>query len=353
MEKLYIVDIIGTHCGMHYYDNALSDLLGRKYHVKVLSTFSSNDLMKGFFPNIFKHNKFVLLLLLVFCWIKYIVYRLTHKGIYIYLCYGELYDLPFLLSAFAGNVYIDIHEIHALKHKDDSLIAKTLKLIIGKFTKKVIYHSKRTAQILSEMHYDGRQIFVPHFNYNFPKQYVEDNIASDIKNTFTGNYHKFLFFGNLSRVKGVDVVIDSFMKLSNTNEMEVVIAGKNVEGINFNDMELKNNSIKFFPRHINDDELVYLYSHTDYVLLPYRKSSQSGILAMAAYFRKPMILSDIPYFKTIIEQYPSFGICGSIDDYHTLIEQIINMPYDNFYQSHDCEKYEFKAEYDIFVNSIC
>lgn len=352
MKHLYIVDIIGSHCGMHYYDNALSDLLKNKFKVKILSTYSLNNLNQGFFPNIFNHNKFILFILLFMCWIRFLIFRFTHKGIYIYLCYGELYDLPFLITAFMGNVYIDIHEVHALKYKDKSFVAKLLKFFIRTFTKQVVYHSSRTELILKEIDYKGRKIYVPHFKYNFKKNYNEINISSEIRHVYKSNHYKFLFFGNLSKVKGIDVVLDSFLKNNNLNNIELVIAGKNVENIDFKNIKQLNDHIKIVPRHINDDELVYLYSHTDYVLLPYRKSSQSGILAMATYFKKPMILSDIPYFKNIIEQYPSFGICGDLNIYQNLINQIIEIPYNKFYQLSDCEKYEQKTEFDKFISEI-
>ena len=91
---------------------------------------------------------------------------------------------------------------------------------------------------------------------------------------FTNNHKiRFLFFGNLSYAKGIDIVIDVFTKLSlNLREkVELVIAGKNVENIDFSIFRSISAYYKVFDRHINDDELIYLYSNTDVILLPYRK----------------------------------------------------------------------------------
>ena len=79
------------------------------------------QLLKYILDRINNPCKFILFILLFMCWIRFLIFRFTHKGIYLYLCYGELYDLPFLITAFMGNVYIDIHEVHALKYKDKSL----------------------------------------------------------------------------------------------------------------------------------------------------------------------------------------------------------------------------------------
>lgn len=193
-------------------------------------------------------------------------------------------------------------------------------------------------------------VYVPHFKYVFQRTYDEKNISEDIKKSFCSTLSKFLFFGNLSTVKGIDTVIDVFKKLDKTNDFELVIAGKNVENIDFSSLRCE--KIRIFDRHINDDELVYLYSKTDYILLPYKKSSQSGIFAMAAYFHKAMILSDIPYFESMIQEFPSFGIISSLENYMECVESVIVNRKQNYYSQEDCDRFEMKKEIDNFVNNF-
>ena len=71
----------------------------------------------------------------------------------------------------------------------------------------------------------------------------------------------------------MDLVTDVFGHLSKEqrDKVELVIAGKNVDGMDFSSLCSTSPNFKVFDRHINDDEMVYLYSRTDYVLLPYRK----------------------------------------------------------------------------------
>ena len=86
----------------------------------------------------------------------------------------------------------------------------------------------------------------------------------------------------------------------------VIIAGKDFDGTVHRVQPSDKAAFKIVLRHIEDDELVYLYEHTDYVALPYRKTSQSGILEMAFYFRKPILASDVPYFRRMLTEFPSF-----------------------------------------------
>ena len=48
----------------------------------------------------------------------------------------------------------------------------------------------------------------------------------------------------------------------------------------------------------------------DYVFLPYRHISQSGVLEMAVYFRKPVITSGLSYFRETLGMFPSFGFAA-------------------------------------------
>ena len=348
---IHIFDLLGSYCGMHYYDIAFADVLQQRGHrCLVHSNFEHKGVSEVYFPQFFSCNKILGLLRFLCAYFRFFGFVLTHQNEKIvYLTYGELYELPFLYAlALSKNGWVDVHEIHALKYKDDSKVSKMFEGLYKKRIHHVIYHSQRTYDILKNDSLD--MVYVPHFKYVFQRTYDEKNISEDIKKSFCSTLSKFLFFGNLSIVKGIDTVIDVFKKIDKTNDFELVIAGKNVENIDFS--SLKSEKIRIFDRHINDDELVYLYSKTDYILLPYKKSSQSGIFAMAAYFHKAMILSDIPYFESMIQKFPSFGFISSLAKYEECVESVIANRKQNYYSQEDCDRFEMKKEIDNFVNNF-
>lgn len=327
MKKIYIVDLIGAYCGMHYYDNAFKSLLEQyQYTTRILSNYKDIQYQSTFFPVIFGKNIIFSILLLISSYTKFVIYLLTHKGTFIYLSYGEKYDIPFLfLCLFSKKIIIDIHEVYALKYTEHNIISKIIKLLYKHVVRNTIYHSPRTLNNLQNINYKGNKIYIKHFDYNFPQKYNISNIAKDVQNTYQTNKLKFLFFGNLSTVKGVDIIIKIFSHLekSNLDKVELVIAGKNVDAINFDHLKKLSNSIHIIDRHINDDELIFLYQHTDFILLPYRKSSQSGIAAMGMYFQKPMIFSKLPYFEEIIKQCPPNSMVVDLEKYESYILSLI------------------------------
>ena len=340
MKIIYIIDILGKHCGMDYYDNALCDNLKQGgYHAVILSNYSNKRNSSSFFKNVFNKPKLVGIFFLIFYFVKTAVFMLFHKkAAFIYLSYGERYDQLLLhLCHFSKHFFVDLHEVHALKYPDTSKYAKRFLKFFENFNKVIIYHSDRTKDILLKAGFIGKLIYVPHFKYTLDVHYNENHVDKSIKEIFDNNKIKFLFFGNIRKIKGIQVVLDIFNDLSLEMKEKVVliIAGMNVEHIEIN---LNHRNFHLIDRHISDDELKFLYSKTDYVLLPYLKSSQSGILEMAIKFRKPMILSDIPYFRQEYDKCPSFGYLSNISNMKDIINTIIRGGIQkNFYTQKDLD----------------
>ena len=320
-KDIYIIDFIGSYCGMDYYDEAFAHLLASNgFNVKVLSDFDS---LYGshFFPQIFGRSKIVSLLMLLTAIFKLrIIMAVKRQAHFIYLSYGEYYDMLFLKCAWPNKrLIVDVHEVHALKYNDDSRYSKMFENLYINNVSAVIYHSDRTKNIMESKGYKGRMIYVPHFKYEFDTKYNLDNVGSDIRSSFKTDRKKFLFFGNIRIVKGIDVVEETFLKLSTEDvPFELVVAGMNADNFPLDKLRT---IASVFDRHINDDEMKYLYSNCDYILLPYRKSSQSGILEMASYFKKPMLLTDIDYFKSQLEMHPDWGLMAPIENYGDLIKK--------------------------------
>ena len=55
--------------------------------------------------------------------------------------------------------------------------------------------------------------------------------------------------------------------------------------------------VVFINRFIDDSELRDLFGRAAVVVYPYISATQSGVASIASYFGKPMVLSDLPFFK--------------------------------------------------------
>lgn len=104
-----------------------------------------------------------------------------------------------------------------------------------------------------------------------------------------------LFFGRIEAYKGVELLIDAYLKSSIRNKCKLVIAGKGEINAAVNDSQ-----IILINRYIDDVEVASLYRNAAIVAYPYISATQSGVLSVASYFKKPMIVADVPFFLETI-----------------------------------------------------
>ena len=129
------------------------------------------------------------------------------------------------------------------------------------------------------------------------KQIAEGN---DCVEEISGLRDYILFFGRIEAYKGVEFLCESFCTSPDlyTNN-HLVIAGKGNLKIK---EEWKNKNIVILNRYIKDSEIATLYRNARVVVYPYISATQSGVLSIAFYYQTPVLTSDIPYFKSIIEK---------------------------------------------------
>lgn len=140
-----------------------------------------------------------------------------------------------------------------------------------------------------------------HDFYDFPTLMTPivangNTIAPEIKDI--DNY--FLFFGRIEAYKGVELLIASFIKLKNQGllkDRKLVIAGKGQINCTY-----KHKDIIIVNRYIGDDEIALLYKKASFIVYPYISATLSGVLSIATWFHKPMILSNISFFRDVANE---------------------------------------------------
>ena len=109
-----------------------------------------------------------------------------------------------------------------------------------------------------------------------------------------------LFFGRIEAYKGLDLLYDAFVNDKELlNNYYLVIAGK---GYVYFDTTSKPDNVIFVNRYIKDSEVRCLFSKARCVVYPYISATQSGVLSLAFYFGCPTLVSDVPFFKSIVEE---------------------------------------------------
>jgi glycosyltransferase involved in cell wall biosynthesis len=108
-----------------------------------------------------------------------------------------------------------------------------------------------------------------------------------------------LFFGLIRPYKGVDVLIDAFGEIDDT---ELWIVGRPL-GMATGDLRERaggsKSPIRFVERFVSDAELPSYFRRADIVVLPYRDAEQSGVLYTALAFGKPVVMTNVGGFPEV------------------------------------------------------
>ena len=307
---IYLVDTIGTETGMHLYDQSFCNTLQAKgVAVRVLSNYTSADgSQQALFPNFYHGGK--LLMMMKFAWALFVfaLFRLSHSGTYVYQSFGlRMIDQFFIRIIGRKNLFVIVHDIFEITGTNGEDVRKSQKITFyQQRIPAIICHSENALQTLHGFGYQGRTIYYPHFSYEFSKEINSLEVAPEIKGAVKTDKINFLFFGQLRQTKGITILQQAINILKQKDfEGNIIIAGMDKEY--FIDETQQPPFVQTILRYINDSELNHLFSTCQYVLLPYTEIYQSGVLEVVIYFRCPALMSDIPYFRQMIDDFPSFG----------------------------------------------
>lgn len=140
------------------------------------------------------------------------------------------------------------------------------------------------------------------------------------------NREYILFFGNVQLYKGVHLLYDAYLAHPELQRRPLVIAGSGY--IYFKQRHEGKGHIVLINRYIDDSELKDLFTRAAVVVYPYISATQSGVTSIASYFGKPMVLSDLPFFKQTCEGHHGieFFPAGDSEALAAAIERALQAP---------------------------
>jgi glycosyltransferase involved in cell wall biosynthesis len=112
-----------------------------------------------------------------------------------------------------------------------------------------------------------------------------------------------LFIGRLEAYKGLEVLVEATRRIDPGNT-GVVVAGKGrLEDLVRGEIPA---NVEVRDHHIGDDEAIDLFRRCGLVVLPYVEASQSSLIAAAAAFQKPTLVTGVG----ALPEYVSDGETG-------------------------------------------
>ena len=122
--------------------------------------------------------------------------------------------------------------------------------------------------------------------------YYDQYERNDYKPSWSYDERKvnFLFYGQISKYKGLDVLISAYKKVfQNSNDVTLTIIG-NGDMSSYNNMIKGIQNISIINRWIENYEIPYIFKGKNIVTVcPYKTATQSGIIPLAMYYESLVI----------------------------------------------------------------
>lgn len=177
-----------------------------------------------------------------------------------------------------------------------------------------VYMSEQVRRELTA-YTDAPALFSPHpmfenFGGPVPRKEACERLGLDAKNGFV------LFFGLIREYKGLDMLLDAWALLKDRQALcgrKLLVAGEfytgrepyldRIERLGLQD------EVILHDRFVPDEAVKYYFSAAEFLVLPYRTATQSGVTQIAYRFGLPMVVTDVGGLPEIVPDGRAGIVC--------------------------------------------
>lgn len=189
-----------------------------------------------------------------------------------------------------------VYICHNIYDHDASSLKKLFTKMLIRSADGYLVQSEQQAALLRGVIGDKKTILVrQHPVYDI---FPEPTMCRDDAKTL-----KLLFIGLIRPYKGLDLLIDAYKLLNDTERSKIEL---NVVGETWTDKEalteeLDGLGIKHDLRFVSDQEMVDYISQSDVVVLPYRSATGSGIIPVSYHCKTPVIATKVGGLSEVVQ----------------------------------------------------
>lgn len=338
MKNVALIETLGSHIGLDNYNlNILKALKATKsinpiLYTSNISAKNSEHKIYNYFNGVYgKQNKIIRGFRFIIATLKSLKSAKKNKATIIHLNIFH-WDLLEYFILFCSKIIFNmktvstIHDVESFASVNNSSKSKHKKfanlldgvLFFNEFSRNEFFKNLKEEKIESTLIKD----------LGFSKIVKKTKDECREKLNIPKNKFVVLFFGQIKKVKGIDILLQSINHVVDLNQnIEFVIAGRpwkdNLK--NYEDYISKNNIssfIKLNASFIAEDQLPYYFQSADMGILPYKKIYNSEVLLNFLSYKLPVLCSDLPVFSEIISDKEN-GLIFKSEDSLDLANKII------------------------------
>ena len=304
--EIAIIEPVGGHGGMDYYDYGLAYGLG-SHGIKVHYHTCSKTNIRKFknvttfhtFKDLWGKSSIIKLMLFIKCYYKAIRFEKKQNTDMVHLHFFSFSFLNLLVLMLLRlnnlKTIVTVHDVDSFYKSSIRWVEKISYCLIDGI---IVHNQSSYNDLLNKNIKLPKIVIIPHGNYvPFVNQLPlppENKIIN------------LLFFGQIKEVKGLDILLNTFSIVIKQNKnFKLIIAGRpwktEIDKYEKLIQELEiSEYVETHFRYIEDIEIESFYKRTHIVVLPYKRIYQSGVLLLSMSQGRTAITSDLPAFSEII-----------------------------------------------------
>jgi D-inositol-3-phosphate glycosyltransferase len=339
--KVSIIEPVGGHGGMDYYDFGLCAGLANANIDVVLHTCDETDVVDDFGFSV-KHT-YAGIYGRAASWRRGVTYVVSsvialassvaqrRKIVHFHFFHVGILSLMNVVLAriFFRKVVITAHDVESFVA---ALETPFMSRLAYRLSHKVVAHNKSSHdELLRCLSVPAEKIAViPSGNYLHVAERVLEKETAKAQLGLPENSKVLLFFGQIKAVKRLDLLLHAMPEvIRQFPEVVLLIAGKPwktdfavYEKI-INDLSITDHCINHI-KFIHDDDLPSYFGCADLVVLPYDRIYQSAVVLMAMSYGSAVLVSDLPSMTELIEHNVN-GFVFSSEDIQSLTEALVTI----------------------------
>lgn len=217
------------------------------------------------------------------------------------------------------DIYYTVHDLHPHTSNSMSWLGELLHKHVLRATKRLI---RKVPNLTTCSDVQLQELKLDYPNKNVTFTHFPSLVTDEIKNgekviaELEDINDYILFFGTIDHYKGVDYLVEAYLKSDCRNKCKLVLAGRGK-------LELKDyEDVIWLNRFIQDDEIKDLFRKARIVVYPYRNITMSGVLSLAFYFGNNIICSDLWFFKQYENDSMRFFTANNVEALTQTLSQV-------------------------------
>ena len=215
-----------------------------------------------------------------------------------------------LLKIWKVPIILEFHEV--VDTLEESILpiraySKVMGKLIRNLASEYVVHSEADRKLVSER-YDIQEKRISIMVHGLYDQYSIIDKETAKKELNIDSEYVILFFGLLRPYKGASYLVRAFEALPETirSKSTLVIAGEpweDKEVLSLVKDSPYSNQIRMFSEYISDEQVPYIFSSSDVLVLPYTRASQSGVAHIGISYGMPIIASKVGGLAESLDKY--------------------------------------------------